>query len=95
MPIRHAALKDFISSNDLTMKFVYYFGDEFYNHSGNDMDEHEQVGNDEGVAIDPELREVNTIAVNLESIEGAEEKTTWIGRSPQAVLEFLEQIIPE
>lgn len=85
-----AAVKDFISTNKLKEKYTYYFGDEFYERIGN-----QQIGNDEVVARDPKLQEVHTIAVNMDNTDGAAEKTHWIGRSPQAVLEFLEQIIPD
>jgi hydroxymethylpyrimidine pyrophosphatase-like HAD family hydrolase len=86
-----AALLDFIKSNKLKKENVYYFGDEFYYRTSNNQI---QIGNDEVVAIHPELRSVNTLAVNFDDMEGADPKTIWIGRSPQAVLEFLEEIIP-
>lgn len=87
---KRSAVKDFISTNKLKESCTYYFGDEFYERKGN-----QQIGNDEVVARDPKLQEVHTIAVNMDNTEGAVEKTHWIGRSPQAVLEFLEQIIPD
>jgi hydroxymethylpyrimidine pyrophosphatase-like HAD family hydrolase len=99
-----AALKDFIVSNRLSASHVYYFGDEFYrrenirsnSNCGIDHALHYQVGNDEVIAIsnDLDLKQVKTIAVNLDNINGANQKTEWIGRSPQAILEFLEHIIP-
>lgn len=91
-----AALKDFISTNQLEKWYTYYFGDEFYVRNRNEAEEgNQQIGNDELVAKDPQLQEVHTIAVNMDNTEGAAKKTNWIGRSPQAVLEFLEQIIPD
>ena len=91
-----AAVKDFIRTNELKKEYTYYFGDEFYVRNRHiDEEENQQIGNDEVVARDLELQEVHTIAVNMDSTDGAAEKTHWIGRSPQAVLEFLEQIIPD
>ncbi|MBN1700086.1 MAG: hypothetical protein JW881_21425 [Spirochaetales bacterium] len=83
-----AAVKDFIDSNDLAQRKVYYFGDEFYERDS-------QLGNDEVIARDPNLSFVQTFAVNSDNIDGAHDKTIWIGRSPQAVLEFLEKVVPE
>ena len=109
---KRAALHDFIRSNNLTMKHVYYFGDEFYVRPDTRKGENDQIsndevdleksdlqnknvqkGNDEVIARESSLKDVNTIAVNCDDFDGADEKTTWIGRSPQAVLEFLEQIL--
>ena|GEM_PF-5208442 len=91
-----AALKDFINTNKLEEGYTYYFGDEFYVRNNQGAEEgNQQIGNDEVVARDPELQKVHTISVNMNNDDGAAEKTHWIGRSPQAVLEFLEQIIPD
>lgn len=79
-----AALKDFITRKNLQHKYIYYFGDEFYKN-----------GNDQVIADHADLQETNTIAVNSgDNKKIPIGKTTWIGRSPQAVLEFLERIVP-
>jgi len=80
------ALLDFISANSLDPQWVFYFGDEFY------VDGKKQ-GNDEVIAREQKLAGVRTLAVNANSIKGAHEKTIWIGRSPQATMEFLEKVI--
>lgn len=81
-----SALLDFISTNHLTAKWVYYLGDEFFEVGS-------QIGNDEVIARDPALAEVRTLGVNSDTSEGAASKTLWIGRTPQATLEFLEEIL--
>ncbi|MBF0123037.1 MAG: cyclic nucleotide-binding domain-containing protein [Candidatus Omnitrophica bacterium] len=78
------ALLDFIETEGLDPSFVYYFGDEFFDRKG-------KSGNDEAIAksSDPTLAKVNTLAGNDDDIQGANAKTTWIGRTPQATTEFM------
>ena len=80
------ALLDFISTNKRAPQWVFYLGDEFFIRDGKE-------GNDEVIAREPELADVRTLAVNVDNIEGAHKKTLWMGRSPQATLEFLASIL--
>ena len=80
------ALLDFIASNHLDAQWVYYLGDEFFVRKGKE-------GNDESIARASELSRVKTLAVNMEDMEGADAKTLWIGRSPQATVELLEAVV--
>lgn len=82
-----SALKDFIEKEQLDPDFVFYIGDEFFNYFG-------LLGNDESIAMskDPLVSAVRTIAVNDNHMHGANEKTLWIGRTPQATMEFLSAV---
>ncbi|MBF0254602.1 MAG: hypothetical protein HQL11_05720, partial [Candidatus Omnitrophica bacterium] len=88
-----AAVRDYLkgdASGALDPRWVYYFGDEFFERG----DEHgHQIGNDEVLARDAALAEMRTLAVNNRDMQGADPKTLWIGRSPQATMEFLESIL--
>jgi 2-phospho-L-lactate transferase/gluconeogenesis factor (CofD/UPF0052 family) len=82
-----AAAKDFIKHvAKCDSEWFFYFGDEFYERD-------KQLGNDEVLARDEGLKCLRTLAVNYDDMKGANEKTKWIGRSPQATLEFLEEIL--
>ncbi len=91
---KNVALENLIASRGLDAKWVFYFGDEFYQRqvavsSGTVT----QLGNDEAIALDPNLSAFRTLAVNSTDMKGASAKTIWIGRSPQATLEFLESVV--
>jgi hypothetical protein len=83
-----AALLDFVDSNHLDQHRVYYLADEFFVRNG-------QEGNDEVIARHPSLQNVQTLAVNGDDMKGAAPKTLWIGRSPQATLEFLRTVLAD
>jgi len=82
------AAKDY--TKDKNQKHVIYSGDEFL-----ERDDHRghQIGNDEVLARDPELADMITLAFNAFDMVGADPKTLWMGRSPQALLETLERFL--
>ncbi|MDE2231501.1 MAG: hypothetical protein KGJ95_05500 [Candidatus Omnitrophica bacterium] len=86
------ALADFITANGLDPRWVFYLGDEFYVREG-------RYSNDEPIAREARvagsaLDGVRTLAVNENNIEGSQ-VAYWIGRTPQATEEFLEQVVPD
>lgn len=93
------AIQDFIKTNpqrgrldtSLNTDYVYYFGDEFYTLT---IQKKKMEGNDQKLAHE---NIVKTIALNekmpIRGISEPSEKTIWIGRTPQALLEFLEAIL--
>lgn len=72
----------------LSTPAFFYFGDEFYALSIPDGPD--QVGNDYLIARAKDF-EIRTISVNHK--HASLKNTTWIGRTPQALLEFLEEIV--
>eukprot|EP01004_Peranema_trichophorum_P004439 NODE_3361_length_1365_cov_43.142512_g2925_i0.p1 GENE.NODE_3361_length_1365_cov_43.142512_g2925_i0~~NODE_3361_length_1365_cov_43.142512_g2925_i0.p1 ORF type:complete len:450 (-),score=90.13 NODE_3361_length_1365_cov_43.142512_g2925_i0:14-1171(-) len=80
-----SALVDYIRSEKREAQWVYYFGDEFY-------EQGTQIGNDEVLARDTRLNGVRKLAVNASIFVGSK-ADVWLGRSPQAVLEVLEDIL--
>lgn len=80
-----SALWDYIHSNHLNPNFVFYHGDEFFVRKG-------KTGNDEVIARSKRgrLPEVRKLAYNVDNMEGAQESTIWMGRTPQGLLEYLE-----
>jgi len=97
------ALLDVVSERpDCDPSLVYYFGEEFYFIPGKER-EYPQRGNDEEIITRQQephyaaLSRVNKLAVNNEHTEGLSERTdlTWIGRTPQATLEFLELLLDD
>lgn len=95
------ALNNYIKENGLTAQYVYYFGDEVYQYK--DTEDSEHKGND--AIITEEIPGVNTMAVNYNKFKidhfgevkfQKGNNTTgplWIGRTPQALLEFLEALL--
>ena len=64
-----ACLKDLIRSQNLSTGLVYYFGDEFF-----------PGGNDEPVALDPALQDINVLAFNQDKAP-AFKHLLWAGKS--------------
>lgn len=99
------AIEDFIYSNNRDPKWVFYSGDEFYYKAktkqlGNDeviaiasKEDREGIRDKSGRDPQVDLSEVRTLAFNAKDMPGAVGNTVWVGRTPQATFEFLEQII--